>query len=80
MKRLVILATIVFVDLAIVFAVLAVIAKLVFAGDGFSQGLLLAIGASAFGSGLTFFLIETFSLLEKKEIEATPRDHSSPSI
>ena len=53
MKRLVILATIVFVGLAIVFAVLAVIAKLVFAGDGFSQGLLLAIGASAFGSGQT---------------------------
>jgi hypothetical protein len=70
MKRLVTLATIVFVGLAIVFAVLAVIAKVVFAGDGFSQGLLLAIGASAFGSGLTFFLIEIFSLLEKKEIEA----------
>ena len=63
MKRSVTLATIIFVGLAIVFVVLAIIAKLVFAGDGFSQGLLLAVGASAFGSGLTFFLIETFSLL-----------------
>ena len=70
MKHLVTLATIVFVGLALVFAVLAAIAKVVFAGDGFSQGLLLAIGASAFGSGLTFFLIEIFSLLEKKGSEA----------
>ncbi len=56
--------------MAIVFAVLAVIAKLLFAGDGFAQGLLLAIGASVFGSGLTFFLIEIASLVEKKGNEA----------
>ena len=60
-------ATIVFIGLAIVFAILAFIAKLVFAGDGFSQGLLLAIGAAVFASGFTFFLIETFFLLAKKE-------------
>ncbi len=70
MKRVVTLATVVFVGLAIVFAVLAAIAKVFFAGDGFSQGLLLAIGASVFGSGLTFFLIEIFSLVEKKGNEA----------
>jgi hypothetical protein len=70
MKRAVTLATVIFVGLAVVFAVLAVIAKLFFAGDGFAQGLLLAIGASVFASGLTFFLIEIFSLREKKESEA----------
>ncbi len=70
MKRVITFATVVFVGLAIVFAVLAVIAKLLFAGDGFAQGLLLAIGASVFGSGLTFFLIEIASLVEKKGREA----------
>jgi hypothetical protein len=70
MKRVVILATAVFVGLAVVFAVLAVIAKLLLAGDGFAQGLLLAIGASVFGAGLTFFLIEIASLMEKKGSEA----------
>jgi hypothetical protein len=70
MKRVVILTTAVFVGLAIVFAVLAVIAKLLLAGDGFAQGLLLAIGASVFGAGLTFFLIEIASLVEKKGSEA----------
>ena len=70
MKRIVILATAVFVGLAVVFAALAVIAKLLLAGDGFAQGLLLAIGASVFGAGLTFFLIEIASLMEKKGSEA----------
>jgi hypothetical protein len=70
MKHVVILATAVLVGLAVVFAVLAVIAKLLFADDGFAQGLLLAIGASVFGSGLTFFLIEIASLVEKKGSEA----------
>lgn len=70
MKRVVTFAAVVFVGLAIVFAVLAVIANLFFAGDGFAQGLLLASGASVFGSGLTFFLIEIFSLVEKKGNEA----------
>ncbi len=70
MKRVITLATVVFVGMAIIFAVLAVIAKLLFSGDGFAQGLLLAIGASAFGSGLTFFLIEIASLVEKKGNEA----------
>ncbi len=66
MKRLVTLATIVFVALAAVFAILVVIAKFVYEGDAFAQGILLASGAAVFGSGLTFFLIEIFSLVEKK--------------
>ena len=70
MKRVVVLATVVFIGLAVVFAVLAAIANLFFTGDGFAQGLLLAIGASVFGSGLTFFLIEIASLVEKKGNEA----------
>lgn len=70
MKRVVILAVAVFVGLAIVFAVLALVANLFYTGDGFAQGLLLAIGASVFGSGLTFFLIEIASLVEKKGSEA----------
>lgn len=70
MKRAVTLATVILVGLAVVFAVLAVIAKLFFAGDGFSQGLLLALGASAFGSGLTFFLMKISSFVEEKGHEA----------
>ena len=69
MKRTITFATAVFVGLAVVFAALAVVANLFFTGDRFSQGLLLAIGASVFGSGLTFFLIEIASLLEKRESE-----------
>ncbi len=69
MKRTITYATVIFVALAIVFAILAVIAKFVFAGDVFAQALLLAVGATVFGSGLTFFLIEMFSLLEKRSIE-----------
>lgn len=65
MAPLVTRATIVFIGLAIVFAVLAAIAKLFFAGDGLSQGILLACGAAVFASGLTFFLIETFFLQKK---------------
>jgi hypothetical protein len=70
MKRPVTLATIIFVALAVVFAILAIIARYVFEGDAFAQGVLLATGAAVFGSGLTFFLIEIFSLLEKKSGEA----------
>ncbi len=51
-------STLVLIGLAIVFVVLAVIAKLVFAGDGFSQTLLLAIGSAVFASGFTYFLLE----------------------
>ena len=69
MKHVTIFATTVFMGLAIVFAALAVIAKLFFTGNRFSQGLLLPIGASVFGSGLIFFLIEIASLLGKKESE-----------
>ena len=70
MKRPVTLATIIFVALAVVFAILAIVARYVFEGDVFTQVILLATGAAVFGSGLTFFLIEIFSLLEKKSGEA----------
>ncbi len=70
MKRPVTLATLIFVALAVVFAILAIIARYVFEGDVFAQVVLLATGAAVFGSGLTFFLIEIFSLLEKKSAEA----------
>ncbi len=69
MKRTITYATVIFVALAIVFAILAVIAKFVFEGDVFAQALLLAVGATVFGSSFTFFLIEMFSLMEKRSIE-----------
>ncbi len=69
MKRAITYISVIFVALAIVFAILAIIAKFVFAGDVFAQALLLAVGAAVFGSGFTFFLVEMFSLLEKRSIE-----------
>ncbi len=69
MKRTITYTSVIFVAMAIVFAILAVIAKFVFAGDVFAQVLLLAVGATLFGSGFTFFLIEMFSLLEKRGVE-----------
>jgi hypothetical protein len=69
MKRTITYTSVIFVAMAIVFAILAVIAKFVFAGDVFAQVLLLAVGATVFGSGFTFFLIEMFSLLEKRGVE-----------
>jgi hypothetical protein len=62
MKRTITYARVIFVALAIVFVILAAIAKFVFAGDTFAQAILLAVGAAACGSGFTFFLIEMFSL------------------
>jgi hypothetical protein len=69
MKRTITYTSVIFVSLVIVFAILAVIAKYVFAGDVFAQALLLAVGATVFGSGFTFFLIEMFSLPEKRSVE-----------
>jgi hypothetical protein len=69
MKRTITYTSVIFVALAIVFAILAVIAKYVFAGDVFTQALLLVVGATVFGSGFTLFLIKMFSLLEKRSIE-----------
>ena len=68
--------TIVFVALAVVFVVLAIGAKYVYGSDEFARNLLLTLGSGIFGAGLTFFLIEIFSLQEEGKSTAT-RDEKS---
>lgn len=50
-------ATILFIGLAVVYAVLAVVANVVFSGNAIVQTLLLSLGSASLGSGIAFFLI-----------------------
>lgn len=50
-------ATTLFIGLAIVYAVLAVVANLVFSGNTLVQTLLLSLGSGVLGSGMAYFLI-----------------------
>jgi hypothetical protein len=50
----------IFVGLAVVFGVLALVANSL--GNTFSQLLLVSLGSAIFGSGLTFFLIRISDL------------------
>jgi hypothetical protein len=50
-------ATLVFIGLAVVYAVLAIIARVVFSGNTIVQTLLLSLGSGVLGSGVAYFLI-----------------------
>ena len=51
-------AVVIFIALALVFAVLMVAAQTI--ADPFGQTLLVSVGSATFGAGLTFFLIQVF--------------------
>jgi protein-S-isoprenylcysteine O-methyltransferase Ste14 len=55
----------IFVGMAVVFAALVGIAQFVPAFDRLTQTALVSLGASVFGGGLTFFLVEWFSVGSK---------------
>jgi hypothetical protein len=50
-------ATPVFIGLAVVYAVLAIVANLVFSGNALVQTLLISLGSGVLGSGIAYFLI-----------------------
>ena len=52
----------VFVGLAVIFAVFVILARFVYIDDTFVRTTLITVGSAIFGAGLTFFLIEMFSL------------------
>lgn len=52
----------IFLGLTLVFLALLFVAQWLFVGNLVLYGMLVAIGASVFGGGLTFFLLELFSL------------------
>jgi hypothetical protein len=55
-------AVTIFLSLAVVYAVLAIIAKLVYSDNTFAQTFLLSLGAASLSSGMAFFLIAVYRL------------------
>jgi len=53
-------ATVVFVAMAVIYAVLVIVAASI--GDAFAKSLLISTGSAILGGGLAFFLIRMFQL------------------
>ena len=60
MKSEVVQATVVFNDMAVIYAVLVIVAASIV--DAFAKSLLIRTGSAIFGGGLAFFLIRLFQL------------------
>lgn len=73
-------AAAVFVGLAVIFAVFVILARFVYVDDTFMRTTLITVGSAIFGAGLTFFLIEMFSLegLRGKAAEYEQRRELEP--
>jgi steroid 5-alpha reductase family enzyme len=73
-------AAAVFVGLAVIFAVFVILARFVYVDDTFMRTTLITVGSAIFGAGLTFFLIEMFSLegLRGKATEYEQRRELEP--
>jgi hypothetical protein len=52
----------IFIGLAVVYAVLAIVANVVFSGNTLVQTLLLSLGSAVLGSGIAFFLTKVYGL------------------
>ena len=61
----------VFIGLAVIFAVFVILARFVYVDDTFVRTTLITVGSAIFGAGLTFFLVEMFTLREGLRGKAT---------
>ena len=56
----------VFVGMAVIYAVMTVLAQWLFANNSLAYTVLMSLGAAVFGAGLAFFLIEAAAIQERR--------------